>query len=195
VGGSGAGKTWLAERLACALELDTGRVSLDNFYRDLSHLTLAARARSNFDHPEAMDWGKVREVIDAMAQGQPITIPSYDFSTHVRKPQAMPWVSRPVVIWDGLWLLHPPWLRERFTFAIYVECPSELRLERRATRDQKERGRSRASVEQQFHAHVEPMHQRYVAPQKKWARCCVHSPVSESALLDLTRQVKTEIHA
>ena len=38
VGGSGSGKTWLAEKLAAALAPRAARLSLDDFYRDLSAL-------------------------------------------------------------------------------------------------------------------------------------------------------------
>ena len=39
VGGSGAGKTWLAEKLCTALGRQAARLSLDDFYRDRSHLS------------------------------------------------------------------------------------------------------------------------------------------------------------
>jgi ABC-type glutathione transport system ATPase component len=45
VGGSGSGKTWLAEKLAAALAPRAERLSLDDFYRDLSQLPLAEPQR------------------------------------------------------------------------------------------------------------------------------------------------------
>ena len=46
VGGSGSGKTWLAGRLAEEFGGEAGRLSLDDFYLDLSHLPPAERPRS-----------------------------------------------------------------------------------------------------------------------------------------------------
>src|SRR5690242_2948494 len=38
VGGSGAGKTWLAKKLHAALDPDAAHFSLDDFYRDCSRV-------------------------------------------------------------------------------------------------------------------------------------------------------------
>jgi len=48
---AGAGrKTWLVERLQASLNGQAARLSLDDFYRDRSHLPPARRTRVNFDH-------------------------------------------------------------------------------------------------------------------------------------------------
>ena len=46
VGGSGAGKSWLADRLQSILGTKSARISLDDFYRDRPGLTPARRANS-----------------------------------------------------------------------------------------------------------------------------------------------------
>src|SRR6266478_8182760 len=48
-GGSGSGKTWLAEKLLAILRGKAAHLSLDDFYRDRSHLSPARRAKLNFD--------------------------------------------------------------------------------------------------------------------------------------------------
>ena len=53
VGGSGSGKSWLAQRLADQFGADAGLLSLDDFYCDLSHLSPEEREQTNFDHPSA----------------------------------------------------------------------------------------------------------------------------------------------
>ncbi len=63
VGGSGAGKSWLADRLQRALGTDAGRLSLDDFYYDRSHLPPKRRAHVNFDHPRAIDWRSVERAL------------------------------------------------------------------------------------------------------------------------------------
>ncbi|HVV01931.1 MAG TPA: hypothetical protein VHH88_11255, partial [Verrucomicrobiae bacterium] len=55
-GGSGAGKSWLAEKIARRIGRHACRISLDDFYLDRSHLSPAQRERINFDHPRAVDW-------------------------------------------------------------------------------------------------------------------------------------------
>ncbi len=190
-GGSGAGKTWLADQLASAWGPSVARVSLDDFYRDLAQLPLPARAAVNFDDPAAIDWSAVRAVVEGLARGEPVRLPQYDFATHTRGAAPRWLEAPPAVIWDGLWLLHPDWLRARFAFSVFVECPAAERLRRRLERDVGERGRSAESVRRQFEQHVEPMHGRYVAPQRSRATRCVTSPVSEPALAALLAELRS----
>jgi uridine kinase len=188
-GGSGAGKTWLAERLLAEFPGQAARVSVDDFYLDLSHLSPAERAKTNFDDPKAIDWLAVERTMDAMLAGRPCALPIYDFATHTRQPESRPWQPKPLVIWDGLWLLHEESLRKKFALRIYVDCPEDERLLRRIERDCRERGRSAESVIEQFRRDVAPMHERFVAPQRQWADMCLRSPIQECDLESLSQQI------
>ncbi len=195
IGGSGSGKSWLAKRLARAFAPHSARVSLDDFYRDLAHLPLPARAETNFDNPAAIDWDAVRGVVAGLERGEPVRLPQYDFATHTRKPAPRRLEAQSVVIWDGLWLLHPEWLRARFAFSVFVDCPAAERLRRRIRRDVGRRGRTAESVRLQFERDVEPMHNRFVAPQRSLATRCVASPVDEAALDALIGELRTIVFA
>jgi len=189
VGGSGSGKTWLAERLAAALAPRAARLSLDDFYRDLSPLPPAERERVNFDDPAAIDWGKLRAVIGAMRAGEKLDLPAYDFTTHTRKKSPRTFSPPPLVIWDGLWLLHHDWLREKFALTIFVDCGADERFRRRAERDVRERGRTLESVRRQFFEHVEPMHEKFVEPQRERAGEVLVSPVGAEAVENLVHKM------
>jgi uridine kinase len=189
VGGSGSGKTWLAEKLAATLAPRAARLSLDDFYRDLSLLPMAERDAVNFDDPAAIDWEKFRAVLGAMRVGEKIDLPDYDFATHTRKKSPRIFLPPPLVIWDGLWLLHHDWLREKFALTIFVGCGAEERFRRRAERDTRERGRSFESVRCQFFEHVQPMHERFVEPQRQQAAQIVDSPMTAAGLDGLVQKL------
>jgi uridine kinase len=191
VGGSGSGKTWLAEHLAATLAPQAARISLDDFYRDLSPLPLAQRDSVNFDDPAAIDWDTLRNVMDQMAVGGAVELPRYDFATHTRLAATRRFDPVPLVIWDGLWLLHHGWLAARFAASIYVDCPAELRFQRRAERDLRERGRTLESVRRQFYEQVEPMHNNFVNPQKASAQRVLASPPDKFALENLLLEIKS----
>jgi len=84
------------------------------------------------------------------------------------------------VVWDGLWLLHHDWLRARFALTVFVDCGAEERFRRRAERDVRERGRSFESVRCQFFEHVQPMHERFVEPQRHQAQQIAASPLGKA---------------
>jgi uridine kinase len=186
-GGSGSGKSWLANALQEAFGKDACRISLDDFYQDRSHLSPAKRARLNFDHPRAIDWDRFEAALAACAKGFPCQMPSYDFATHARVSQEKPFRPRPLVIVDGLWLLRRPTVRRAFTYKVFVSCPEKLRCERRLSRDVAERGRSRKQIQEQLRQTVFPMHGRFVEGQRRWADLVLESPINQEELSRLIR--------
>lgn len=173
VGGSGSGKTWLAEKLCAALGRRAARLSLDDFYRDRSHLPVGRRGRINFDHPRAIDWVAFARVAEACLAGKPVRVPSYNFETHSRRAKPRLFHPKPITLVDGLWLLHRRKLRRLFGVSIFLKCSQTTRLRRRLARDLLSRGRAAASVRAQFRLTVAPMHTQHVAPQARWAQMVV----------------------
>lgn len=169
IGGSGSGKSWLADQLLVALAPRVSRVSLDDFYLDRSHLSPAQRALINFDNPRSIDWNLFLNVLRHLKGRRPALAPTYDFCTHQRRAQLRHVAAEPVVIVEGLWLLRRPTLRSMFHLRVFIDCPAQTRLERRLARDAATRGRSPESVRRQFCETVQPMHFKYVHPQRRFA--------------------------
>jgi uridine kinase len=170
VGGSGAGKSWLAQQLQRILGQRLAEtISLDEFYRDRSHLSVARRVRLNFDNPAAIDWPALEIAMDHWLAGKSAEIPCYDFSTHCRRISRRLVPAKPVLLIEGLWLLHRRSLRNKFALRIFIECSRSCRFSRRLARDRQQRGRTVQSIQEQFQTTVEPMHAKFVEPQKKWA--------------------------
>lgn len=185
VGGSGSGKTWLAAELTEGFGDEAVHLCLDHFYRDLGHLPAEDRDRVNFDDPAAIDWDALRSVLGSLERGEMARVPIYDFADHVRKDESIEMESRPFVVMEGLWLLHPEWLRGMIFLSIYVDCPEDLRLQRRTERDVRTRGRTEESVRRQFQEHVQSMHLRFVEPQREKAILRVDSPLLASQMKEL----------
>jgi uridine kinase len=195
VGGSGAGKSWLSDHLQNAMGNSVGRLSLDQFYRDRSDLTPAQREKVNFDHPRAIDWPLVAKTLKTCRMGRAFCVPRYDFVTHSRLPGRESCKPKPLVIVEGLWLLLRPRVRSLFALRIFIDCPLRVRLARRLARDAVERGRSRESVRKQFWETVAPMHERYVAPQVRWAHVILESPPDPGRVRQLIDSLKALINS
>ena len=192
-GGSGSGKTWLADKLQAAFAPNAARLSLDDFYLDRSHLSPARRATINFDHPRAIDWAALQLVLRRLLAGWPAPVPNYDFATHSRLQRSKILAPKKVIFVDGLWLLVRPSLRRLFLLTIYLDCSPRLRLQRRLARDRLLRGRTHGSVCQQFWRTVEPMHERYVAPQMRWANVVVRKNLSRNELCAIESSVRNAL--
>jgi uridine kinase len=176
VGGSGAGKSWLVDQFCRIIGDKACRLSLDDFYRDRSHLPMARRARLNFDVPHAIDWSGAAKVLRDCRAGLPTAVPRYDFATYSRRPELQVWQPRPIVFVEGLWLLRTAELRPLFNFTIFLDTPTTLRHARRVARDITERGYTAEAIRHRLIATVLPMHGRYVEPQKRWADLVLSQP-------------------
>ena len=170
-GGTGSGKTTLALGLMDRLGEDKGvLIPYDAYYRDLSHLSPSDRSGHNFDHPDALETELLITHLKALAAGQPVEMPRYDFETHSRiEGEVKSLDPRPVIVVEGVLVLADEALRDRLDLKIFVEAEPDTRLSRRLVRDQKERGRDTESVLRQYEATVRPLHDRFVEPSKAFA--------------------------
>ncbi|MGO9336899.1 MAG: uridine kinase [Terracidiphilus sp.] len=164
IGGcSGSGKTTLAAELARTL--GGAHFRFDNYYRDLAHMPFAERAQQNFDDPALIEGPLLIAHLAALAQGQPIERPLYDFATYIRNPsQTETFQPGPYVLVEGLFALYFPELLPLYQLRIYVDTPDDLCFERRLKRDIEERGRTAESVRRQYDATVRPASLAYVRP-------------------------------
>ena len=169
-GGTGSGKTTVARNLLGRLALDRITVlQQDAYYRDLADLAPAQRATSNFDHPDSVENELFTAQLRALKEGWPVDRPVYDFTRHVRTGDTVRIEPRDVILAEGILLFHSPAVRELLDVKIYVDTPPDIRLLRRIDRDIRERGRTFASVSEQYLRTVRPMHEEFVEPSKRYA--------------------------
>ena len=169
-GGSGSGKTTVQRRIMEAF--GPHRIALldhDSYYIDLSHLPAEERARFNFDHPDALETDLMVEHLDRLLAGEAVEKPTYDFTTHSRRPATETVQPHAVVIVEGILVLAEPELCDRMDIKIFVDADDDVRLIRRIQRDLHERGRDIETVIQQYQRTVRPMHLEFVEPSKRGA--------------------------
>ena len=181
-GGSGAGKSRLLRKLALAVANEwqgaaaLATLSLDDYYKDRSHMLPAERERINYDHPEALDFGLLKEHLRLLKTGQVIAKPVYAFASHTRAAETQLFPQEPAalvstlyIMVEGILSLYDPELRALLDSSLYLDVAEELRLTRRLSRDQRERGRDRESVLRQYQDTVLPMHKAFVEGTREHA--------------------------
>jgi uridine kinase len=172
-GGSGSGKSTLADRLIMALGPDAILVSEDSYYKDLSHLPFEKRNKTNFDHPDSIEFSLLAQHLQELRLGHSIKKPTYDFRIHSRSNQLVTVDPAPVVIVEGILLLAIPEIREQLDLKIFVDVDDDIRLLRRLERDMTERGRSFEMTRDQYLETVRPMYKAFVDPSKQYANIIV----------------------
>ncbi len=182
-GGTASGKTTLAQALNDHLGDLSTLLTHDRYYRTMPDAFRVRPTEYNFDHPDALETSRMVDDLEALRGGRAVRVPRYDFARHVREPERR-WdelMPRPVVLVEGILVLHDPLLRACFDRSVFVHAPADLRLARRIRRDVAERGRQVEGVLAQYEATVRPMHRRFVEPSRFAADLVLDgtSPVAE----------------
>ncbi len=186
-GPSSSGKTELSRQLVQRLP-GTSIVSLDSYYRDLTHIPIEERAKTNFDHPDSLDWELLHQHLQAMVEGRAFDEPVYSFAHHNRTHLTKRIEPSEFVIVEGLFVLYWPELRSLLDTKVFVRTDPDVCFERRLARDVAERGRTPESVREQYERTVRPSAEWFVHPTMKYADLVVsgEAPLanSTSAVLD-----------
>ena len=169
-GGTGSGKSTFARKVAAALEASSvAFIDMDAYYNNYADLPMEERRRINWDHPDAFDWELLLAHLRALAGGQPIEKPEYDFVRHLRSAGTVPVPAADVIVVDGILLLSDPRVRALCDVKVFVDADADVRLIRRLRRDLVERGRPLEEILDQYLTTVQPMHLEFVEPSKRYA--------------------------
>ena len=166
-GGTGSGKTTLANNLLDAFTDEALILSHDYYYLPHDDMTLEERQKLNYDHPNAFETDLMIRDVQKLRSFEPIDRPQYSFVEHTRLTETVHVEPKPLVILEGILLFENQALLDLMDIKVYVDTDADIRLIRRLLRDVKERGRSLDSVFNQYMNTVKPMHEQFVEPSKK----------------------------
>ncbi|MEO8130453.1 MAG: uridine kinase [Bryobacteraceae bacterium] len=166
-GPSCSGKSEISRLFAATFQASL--LSLDSYYRELSHLSLEDRTKVNFDSPESMDKDLIVAHLRQLASGNSIEKPRYDFAQFTPGDVLDHVPAADYVIVEGLFTLHWPEVHSLLHASVYISASHEICLERRLERDVRERGRTPEYVIAQYRDTVRPMCDRYIVPSAKYA--------------------------
>ncbi|PKY70665.1 uridine kinase [Brevibacterium ravenspurgense] len=193
-GGTGSGKTTLTRALLDRFSGQSSVVFMDNYYKDQSHLTWDERVVTNYDAPEAFDVELMAEHLRQLRSGHAIDCPVYNFAEHNRAAETIRVEPSPVLVIEGILLFALPELTEQLDLKLFVDTDADVRILRRIQRDVVERGRSLASVEEQYLKTVKPMHELYVDPSKRSADLIIPEGGRNIVALDtLINRIEREV--
>jgi len=166
-GGTASGKTTFVNHLKNRFSSNQiNIISQDDYYKPLSHLSLSDREKTNFDHPDSLDFKLFYEHLICLKENESIEIPNYCFTTHDRLAQTTLITPKKVLIIEGILILSQAEIKKVCDYTIFFDAPHDIRVQRRLERDINERGRTSESVIAQFKNNITPMHNTFVAPVK-----------------------------
>jgi len=193
-GGSGSGKSTVTRQVLASVGPEMATVVYqDDYYLDQTHMSVEARRKTNYDHPQAFDWPLMVQHLQALRRGEPIEMPRYDFTQDNRASQTITVKPAPVIVVEGLFALFDADLRKMMSLKIFVDTAPDVRFIRRLQRDMAERGRSAESVINQYMDTVRPMHKQFIEPTKRHADVILPHGANGPAVDIITTKVLTLI--
>jgi len=169
-GGTGSGKTTVVNKIIKALpQGEVAVIPQDSYYKDLSHLDPAERAKVNFDEPDAIEWTLLVEQLRCLKEGRAVEMPTYSYLTCTRQEQTVHVEPRDVVIVEGILVLNDEVLRSMMDVKVFVDADADERLIRVISSDCVERGRTPQMVIDRYQETLKPMHELYIEPSKRYA--------------------------
>jgi uridine kinase len=192
-GGTGCGKTTVVNQIINELPAnEVGVISQDSYYNDLSHLTLAERKETNFDHPKSIDFELLEQHLKELRTGKSIQQPVYSFIDCNRTKETVETFARKVMIVEGILIMTNPIIRDMFDIKIYVHADSDERLIRRLKRDVNERGWDLDETLKKYQTILKPMHDQFIEPSKEYADIIIPNNKYNTVAVDIVRTIITD---
>ncbi|WP_396638209.1 uridine kinase [Maribacter sp. R77961] len=192
-GGTGCGKTTVVNQIINELpNEEVGVISQDSYYNDLSHLSLEERRKTNFDHPNSIDFSLLTEHLKKLKTGESIEQPVYSFLECNRTKKTIPTHPRKVMIVEGILIMTNPEIRNMFDIKIFVHADTDERLIRRLKRDVNERGWNLDETLEKYQSVIKPMHDQFIEPTKEYADIIIPNNKYNTVAVEIVRSIINE---
>lgn len=192
-GGTGCGKTTVVNQIINELpNEEVGVISQDSYYNDLSHLSLSERRKTNFDHPNSIDFELLEKHLIALKKGESIEQPVYSFLECNRTQKTVLTHPTKVIIVEGILIMTNPAIRKMFDIKIFVHADTDERLIRRLKRDVNERGWNLDETLEKYQSVIRPMHEQFIEPTKEYADIIIPNNKYNTVAVDIVRTIINE---
>jgi uridine kinase len=195
-GGSGSGKTFF---LKCFLEHFTANevclISQDDYYFPVAHkMTKEENKLYNFDLPSTIDHDHFEDDIFKILDNQSFEKAEYTFNNPNIVPKMLEIKPAPIVIVEGLFILHFKKISEILDMKIFIDADEDIALQRRLKRDLIERGYSHDDVLYKWMNHVVPAYKEFLLPYKDECDKIIanNSHVAED-IINVTEEISREL--
>ncbi|MDB5060996.1 MAG: Uridine kinase [Mucilaginibacter sp.] len=195
-GGSGSGKTFF---LKCFLEHFTEDevclVSQDDYYIPVAHnMTKEENKLYNFDLPSTIDHAHFEDDIAKLINNQTVTKQEYTFNNLNAIPKLMEIRPAPILIVEGLFILHFKKIASQLDMTIFIEADEEIALQRRLKRDLLERGYSHDDVKYKWTNHVVPAYNEYLLPYREGCdKLIINNTQFADDIIRITDEISQEL--
>lgn len=169
-GGAGSGKSTISEKLKSVNgENKVQIIEQNSFIKDFSSMNFDERQKLNLEHPDSYDFDLLVRVLNDLALGNDVSIPSFDFVSLERIDNFQNISPKDIIIVEGSLILYEKKLRDLFDIKVFIDTDSDIRLIRRIIRDTKEKSMPLEKIILEYISVVKPTNINFVEPTKRFA--------------------------
>lgn len=167
-GGSGSGKTTLVHLVRQAFDAEKiCLLSQDDFYIPREEQVKDENGIVDFDRLTSIDLEKFQVSLAQLINGESLSLKEYVFNNEQAQASIKEIESAPIIIVEGLFILHSEELKRMMDLTVFVDTKDSLKVIRRIQRDQTERNYPLDDVLYRYEHHVLPSYIKYIEPHKK----------------------------
>ncbi len=167
-GGSGSGKTTLVHLVRQAFSADQiCLLSQDDFYIPREEQVKDENGVVDFDRLTSIDINKFQASLNQLISGESLSLKEYVFNNAEAEAEIKHIASAPIIIVEGLFILHSESLKEMMDLTVFIDTKDSLKVIRRIQRDRTERNYPLDDVLYRYEHHVLPSYMKYIEPHKK----------------------------
>ncbi len=194
-GGSGSGKTFF---LNCFLhhfkQDEVTLVSQDDYYIPAGDMTQEENKLYNFDLPSTIDSEQFLRDIKQLMSGEVVYKKEYNFNNPLAVVKILEIKSAPIIIVEGLFILHFKEIAALLDHTIFVDADEEVALDRRIKRDGLERGYPEDDVLYKWHNHVVPAYKEYLLPYREQCNKVVMNNTKQpEEIIGITEDISNDL--
>ena len=195
-GGSGSGKSSLLGMLREEFSsTELAILTQDNYYKHRDDQFEDLEGVKNFDLPSSIFLKEYYADLKKLRDGQAVERIEYTYNNEKLKPSNIRVVPAPVIVTEGLFIMHLEEVRELLDMSIYVEVNDVLKLKRRILRDKVDRNYPLEDVLYRYEHHVLPAYRKYIQPFKAESSIIINNNANMGAAKQmLVGFIRTMIH-
>ncbi len=195
-GGSGSGKSSLLGMLREEFSsTELAILTQDNYYKHRDDQFEDLEGVKNFDLPSSIFLKEYYADLKKLRDGQAVERIEYTYNNKKLKPSNIRVLPAPVIVTEGLFIMHLEEVRELLDMSIYVEVNDVLKLKRRVLRDKVERNYPLEDVLYRYEHHVLPAYRKYIQPFKAESSIIINNNANMGAAKQmLVGFIRTMIH-
>src|SRR5690606_11560780 len=120
----------------------------------------------DFDRPEAINYTQFLSDVQSLISGRTIYKSAYTFHNPKIKPKLLEIKPAPVILIEGIFILHFPETAGLLDMKIFVDASEDTALQRRLERDKIERGYPEKDILYKWHRQVMPAYRKFLLPHR-----------------------------